>query len=166
LTHPIITAFQRHLLIDGYNVIHAWKWFSSKRIAGEIDVAIGRLTEAAQVIHDCEEIRVSLVFDGKGEEITVERPSKFLTFSLLYTPEGMTADDLIEQMVGQSKNPVDFLVVTQDNHERMTVESSGGMTMSPDELDGWIQRCRVKQTARVSKISNQVKEEWGNRIDL
>ncbi len=109
---------------------------------------------------------MSLVFDGKGEEITVERPSKLLTFSLLYTPEGMTADDLIEQMVGQSKNPVDFLVVTQDNHERMTVESSGGMTMSPDELDRWIQRCRVKQTARVSKISNQVKEEWGNRIDL
>ena len=139
---------------------------SSKGISGELDAVIGRLTDAVQVIHDCEEIRVSLVFDGKGEEITVERPSKLLTFSLLYTPEGMTADDLIEQMVGKAESPENYIVATQDNHERMTVESSGGVTISPKELDRWIQRCRLQQSARVRKISSQVKKGWGNRIDL
>ncbi len=146
--------------------MHAWKWLSPKKVEGEIDVVIGRLIEAVQVIHDSEEIRVSLVLDGRGESITVERPSKVLTFSLLYTPDGMTADDLIEQMVGQSETPENFLVVTQDNQERLTVESSGGVTMSPKELDRWIKRCRIKQSERVNKISNQVEKEWGNRIDL
>ena len=127
---------------------------------------IARLSEVMQVIHDCEEIRVSLVFDGKGEQITVERPSELLTFSLLYTPAGMTADDLIEQMVGQAKDPGSFLVVTQDNHERLAVEASGGTTMSPRELDHWIKRCRVRQTEKVRKISNKANLEWRNGIEF
>ena len=42
-------------------------------------------------IHDIEGWRVTIVFDGSGDdEIRVERPGKELTFSYVFGPKGLT----------------------------------------------------------------------------
>ncbi len=154
--------FARHLLIDAYNVIHQWP--ETKR-ALVPDRAIARelLGAAVRILHDRERVRVTLVFDGRGPEITVERPGESLTFSYLYSPSSMSADDVIEQIVGASAEPGTYIVVTRDLPERRTIEALGGTVMTPEDLHAWIARCREALSRDLAERWKTVESRWKAR---
>lgn len=131
--------FSRHLLIDGYNVIHDWPELRTE-LRGGGAVARERLVEAVRVIHDRDRIRVTIVFDGRGEKIEVERPNEELTFSLVYSPASLSADDVIERLVGAAEESSLCTVVTRDRAERETIEALGAQAISPGELRSWVER--------------------------
>ncbi len=61
------------MLIDGYNLIHKWPELRrDMRRGGE--VARARPAEAIRVIHDFDGVRTTIVFDGRGEQVEIERP--------------------------------------------------------------------------------------------
>lgn len=149
--------------MDGYNVLHAWP--DQKTIwRGGIAVARERLGELVRVIHDREEVRTTLVFDGQGTDIEIERPGEHLTFSFLYTPKGITADTLIEQLVATAKSPASVWVVSRDNGIRETVTASGGTCIDPEDLFQWVHGSREQQGRDLKKHNSKQQKDWGQKL--
>jgi uncharacterized protein len=152
-------ASEKHLLVDGSNILHAWPEMRSleKR---DRDAARARLSEKIRLLHDFEKYRVTLVFDGRGTETVVEHPSGESSFTHIFTPSHLTADDVIEHLVAQSSNPSECQVATDDRAERQTVEASGGASMSANDLLEWIARAENRQRAKVSGLERRNDQEW------
>jgi len=157
--------FERHLLIDGHNVLHAWE-DSRILMQRSAESARSHVISAGMLIHDSEHIRVSIVFDGKGDEIGIEHPGRDSGCSVLYAPASMTADDLIEQMIGASDRPQYYIVATEDRMERETVEALGAECVSPFFLKEWVERCRNRQSTAVKRRSRNQDQGWQNPLPL
>jgi uncharacterized protein len=151
--------YSRHLLIDAYNVIHQWPETRRELRRGS-QFAREMLAAAVRVIHDREHLRVTLVFDGQGTDVTLERPGAQLTFSYLYAPSSMSADDVIERMVGASPDPGSFIVVTQDLPQRRTIEALGGTVLTPRDLQDWVARAERAVAKDLDAHRKMVDKEW------
>jgi len=152
--------FEKHLLVDGYNIAHAWPTLRRVLTTEGREVARAQLVERVRVLHDFERIRVSVVFDGRGADIAIERPTRHATFSVLYTPGGMTADDLIERLAVQSAKPADVFVATADQAERDTVEARGVQVLTPEQLAEWIERVGNAQSLAVEQHTKRTASAW------
>jgi predicted RNA-binding protein with PIN domain len=152
-------AFEKHLLIDGANILHAWPELRSL-LKRDRDAARARLSHVVSVIHDVEQLRVTIVFDGRGAELVLERPSGQATFTHLYTPTGTTADDVIEQLVGNAASAADCLVATDDRAEWQTVEALGAVGVSSVELARWVARLEERQRAQLSGLKRENERDW------
>jgi predicted RNA-binding protein with PIN domain len=152
--------FSQHLLVDGYNVAHAWPEVRHVLNREGRDAARSRLVERLRVLHDYGRLRVSVVFDGRGQEIAIERPTAHNTFSVVYTPGGMTADDLIEQLAAQSASPASVYVATADQAERDTIEAAGARAVSPQQLAEWIERVMREQDGALTEQRKRTEREW------
>jgi predicted RNA-binding protein with PIN domain len=111
-------------------------------------------------IHDEGELRVTLVFDGRGREIVVERPSLQSTFSVVYTPSTLTADDVIEHMVANSTAPAECCVATDDNGERETVSALGAATIHSADLAEWVKRVQSRRASTLEKRRDANTRSW------
>src|SRR5471032_1387457 len=97
-------ASVKHLLVDGPNILHAWPELRAL-LKRDRDAARSQLGQRLAAIHDAEGARVTLVFDGRGTELVVERPSQQETFTVIFTPSSLTADDVIERLVARAADP-------------------------------------------------------------
>ena len=149
----------RHLIVDGANILHAWP--DLRRLAVH-DRAAARAQLAQQLtpIHDSGEARVTIVFDGRGDELVIERPFMHATFSVVYTPSSLTADDVIEQMVANSADRNDCIVATDDNGERETVSALGATTLRSEDLTAWLERAQSRQRSVVQKLKESNSRAW------
>jgi predicted RNA-binding protein with PIN domain len=152
-------AYEKHLLVDGSNVMHAWPSLRAL-LKRDRDAARAALSKAVRVLHDVEQWRVTVVFDGRGADLTVEHPAGAATFSHVFTPAGLTADDAIEQLVGQAASPSDVYVATDDRAERQTIEALGASPLSADELESRVRAADERQRARVAGLHRQNDQDW------
>lgn len=152
-------SFTQHLLIDGANVLHAWPELRAM-LKRDRAAARTQLAQRVRVIHDAEQMRVTLVFDGRGTELVVEHPLGQATFSVLSTPASLTADDVIEQLAARSADPAACIVATGDRLEQQTVAASGARVISPEELAAWVQRVETRQAARVAELRRANAGKW------
>ncbi|TFE68064.1 pilus assembly protein CpaF [Methylacidiphilum sp. Yel] len=122
------------LVIDGYNVIHAW---NDLKVAQRQSLRKARelLIERLSILHYLEIYQVVLVFDGKSPE-PVAIPPLSDDFIVVFSPKGMSADGLIEKYVNESVARRQVTVVTSDLEEKRQVESMGAFCMSPE----WLQQ--------------------------
>ena len=149
----------QHLLIDGYNLIHKWPELRRALRHGS-DAARNQLAEAIRIIHDFEGVRTTIVFDGRGEQVDIERPGQHPTFSFLFSPASMSADELIEQFTNKASNPESVWVVTGDNMVRETAGALGAHTLTPDDLENWVLACKRRQSEELAKRSRQSQKDW------
>ncbi len=156
-------GFEKHLLVDGSNLLHAWPELRVL-LKRDRDAARARLSQMLSVIHDVEEIRLTLVFDGRGEALVVEYPNGLKTYAHVYTPSGMTADDVIEQLVGQAADPALCVVATDDRAERQTIEAVGAAGISAEELAAWVQRAGLRQQGQLAKRSHENEKIWRQKV--
>ncbi len=166
----VLTALQysvmadcEHLLIDGYNLVHALPE-SREALPFGIDAARQKLASSVRLIHDFEGIRTTIVFDGKGDDISIERPSGQLTFSYLYSPAAMTADAVIEQLVRASPTPQRITVASDDNMVRQSTSASGALTMGAGQLNDWIRSCQIRQGEMLKRRNEEVTKKWRRKI--
>lgn len=152
-------GYEKHLLIDGSNILHAWPELRAL-MRRERDVAREKLSQSVRVIHDTEQVRLTLVFDGRGSELVVEQPGDLKTFSHIYTPAGMTADDAIEQLVGKAADPATCIVATDDRAERQTIEATGAAGISAEELRAWVGRAEQRQQTQLASQRRKNEEVW------
>lgn len=157
--------YSRHLLIDAYNVIHQWP--ELRRALHEGGAAAREaLATAVRVLHDHERVRVTLVFDGQGQEIEVERPGKQLTFSYVYSSASLSADDVIERMVGSAPDAKIYIVVTSDLAERHTIEAAGATALSPRDLQAWVATAERAVAGKLKTHRKAIDSEWKNKLGL
>ena len=140
--------------------MHAWPDLRRVLAKEGREVARAQLVERVRILHDFERLRVSIVFDGRGGDIAIERPTRHATFSVLHTPGGMTADDLIEQLAAQAAKPADVVVATADAAERDTIEAAGAQAVSPEQLAAWVERVVRAQRAAVDAHQRSTESRW------
>lgn len=149
-----------HLIVDAYNIIHAWSDLKKLLVAGYLDAATSQLIERVRVIHDVDKIRVTVVFDGQGSKPEIIRPAPELTFSLLYSPTGVSADSLIEQIASNSKQPERIIVASEDSFIRQTILSVGAKSIASDQLTSRIMSCKIRQKNELEKHKKSINKAW------
>ena len=127
----------QYLVIDGHSVIFAWA--DLRRVHDQNRAAARKaLADRLQHLHDTTHWRVTLVMDGKlGTAIPMGK-RKATDMVITYATADQTADSIIERLVASSGVAGKITVVTADEAEKLTVESLGAATASPDWLRGEI----------------------------
>jgi predicted RNA-binding protein with PIN domain len=100
------------IIIDGYNVIHADTRLS--RLAGtDLNLARDELLGRLKKYLKSKSLHVTVVFDGRGglTDTDAVLPEKL---QVLYSAGGHTADNLILEVLRESRNPREFIVVSSD----------------------------------------------------
>lgn len=148
-----------HLLVDGSNVVQAWA--DTRALARrDREAAKALLLRRVAVLRDFLGWRVTVVFDGRGEELNIEAVDGAADFACVHTPAGMTADDVIEQLVGKAADPGVCLVATADQAERSTVEAAGAAWCDPGELSKRIDSTDTRQGRAVARGNAAAERVW------
>jgi predicted RNA-binding protein with PIN domain len=158
-------AFEKHLLVDGANILHAWPDLLALA-ARDKDAARARLSQTLRALHDTDGWRVTVVFDGRGAELVVEQPGAHATFAHIFTPGALTADSVIEQLVGAAADPAACTVATADRAEQQTVSALGANWCSPDDLRAWCDRAAGRQAGQVAEMRRANDRTWRGKGTL
>jgi uncharacterized protein len=151
--------FEKHLIVDGSNLLHAWSELRGLE-KKDRDAARSRLIETVRILHDLDSFELTIVFDGKGQDLVLEHPSGHATLTVVFTPSQLTADTVIEHLVGKSNPASRCWVATDDRAERHTVDAVGGNSLSAGELAEWVRAAEARQRAQVSGLRRQNQQEW------
>jgi predicted RNA-binding protein with PIN domain len=121
----------RYLIVDGHSVIFArpdLRKLHERRTSLAREALIKRLRD----YQDRTGIRVVVVFDGKGEQVTeTAHPGDVHIF---YSRRGQTADAIIERLASKYAARFDLSVATSDYLEQQTVSAFGAACISPETL--------------------------------
>jgi len=156
------------------NVIHAWPELRAILTAHGPDAARAQLATTLRPIHDTEGWRVTIVVDGSGDELRIERPGKELTFSYVFGPKGLSADGIIEQLVGNATLPHDedrrsskkkdrdaeIVVATRDNMLSEATAANGARLMTPNLLREWAKDAAARQEREVLARARKAASQW------
>jgi len=122
-----------YLLVDGYNIIHAWD--ELKEMAGRnLEAARRMLMDLLCNYQGFKKCIVILVFDAykvKGNPGSVE---KYKNISVVYTREAETADTYIERATYEIARSNRVRVATSDNLEQLIILGHGAVRLSAKEL--------------------------------
>lgn len=151
---------QKHLIVDGWNIIHSEAEFKRALLKDGQEGAKKLLSTRLAPIHDSLGYRLTIVYDGKGDDINVEKIGRSINFSEVYTPASMSADELIEQLCVNSKTPNSLLVASRDNLIRLTALGLQIESISSKSLLEWASSAAKNLSKKSEEISNNTKIEW------
>ncbi|MGN1021766.1 MAG: NYN domain-containing protein [Aristaeellaceae bacterium] len=120
------------LIVDGYNVIGAWREAEKERWS--IDESRDRLMRLLEDYSGYSGEDVVLVFDGYQSDRKTRTEEQFGNLTLVYTRHGETADSYIERLVAQTPRYRAVRVATSDGLEQSQVLSSGAIRLTSREL--------------------------------
>ena len=129
----------RWVLVDGYNALHGWPQFTSRKSRlRTLEQRREALLRVLRQYADQSGQPVTVVFDGyaakrkppKGEAEAGMHAGRGL--EVLFSDKGKTADEVIERVVALAPHPERILVATSDNVERQIVETLGAQSMSTE----------------------------------
>jgi predicted RNA-binding protein with PIN domain len=150
-----------HLILDGYNLIHAIPEVRNAMRVHGLSVARERFQELSSCLHDPGKVRLTIVYDGQGGKIDVDQPiPDDPGYAIVYSPSGVSADEVIERLVTNADAPERILVATKDNAIAQTFAASGAFVLTPDELLDRIQRVNSGRSRVLQEKRRQNRKEW------
>lgn len=142
-----------HIIIDGWNAVRSNPAMEKIFLERGLDAAREELWRLVGPLHDYGGARVTIVYDGRGEDVSILRRNGINSLSEVFTPSCMTADELIEQLCASSSNPSGITVVSRDNLLRLTATTFGATALAPDKLFDGARGCS-RAMAESLRISN------------
>ncbi len=136
----------RYLIVDGHSVIFAWpelRKVHERRSSLAREALIRQLRD----YQDWTGVRVVIVFDGKGAQVSVTSDSGDV--QIFYSRKGQTADAIIERLASKYAGKVDLTVATSDSMEQQTVHASGAMCISPEALREAVEEARLTMPGKL-----------------
>jgi len=130
------------LIVDGYNMIHAWEEIGPGR---DLAAARDRLVE---ILRDYQGYRggtVIVVFDAhltRAPEVSIE---DYGGVRVVYTREGLSADQYIERLVREDLRDKPLTVATSDGLQQVMVMRKGVLRMSAVELNRLVTAARLER---------------------
>ena len=126
-------APKSYLLVDGHSVIHAWPDLKlMHQDTPRRHLAREELMNRLRRLQDAEGFQVVVVFDGnqpvRGE---VREPDGL---QIIFADAGITADGVIERLVGKYARQRRITVATADGMVRETILAHGADWISPEGL--------------------------------
>lgn len=144
-------ALTEYLLVDGYNVIHAWD--DLKELAAvDISAARDKLMDVLCNYQGFRKCVVILVFDAYNVEGDALEIQKYHNIHVVYTKEAETADQYIEKVVHEIGRRYHVTVVTSDGVEQVITLGQGGSLISAREF-----------REEVKLVSDLIREEADRR---
>ncbi|HVD94754.1 MAG TPA: NYN domain-containing protein [Candidatus Limnocylindria bacterium] len=129
----------RYLIVDGHSIIFAWPELR-KLHARRSSLAREALLKQLRNYQDWTDVRVVIVFDGKGKKI--DASSEPGDVQIFYSRTGQTADAVIERLASKYGKRFELMVATSDSMEAETVQACGAEWISPDALRGLLSTAR------------------------
>ena len=150
---------EEYLLVDGYNIIHAWP--ELKELAdGNIESARMKLLDSLSNYQWIRQCRIIVVFDayrvqGHREEIT-----DYHNIHIVYTKEAQTADEYIEKFARDNRKKYNIAVATSDGLQQIIVRGAGCSLLSARELKAEIEEAN----RRIMEIYQKIQEKDRNYL--
>ncbi len=138
---------EEYLLVDGYNVIFAWKDLNELSKVN-IQGARGKLMDILCNYQGYKKNTVILVFDGYKVPGNPGEVTKYHNIYVVYTKEAETADQYIEKTVHQIAKKHRVTVATSDALEQMIIIGQGAYRISARDL-----------LAEIQMTNQQIREE-------
>lgn len=124
---------REYLLVDGYNIIHAWE--DLRELAKvNIEAARGKLMDILCNYQGFKRCTVILVFDAYNVEGDILEIQKYHNIHVVYTKEAETADQYIEKVVHEIGRKYHVTVATSDGVEQVVTLGQGGTLISAREF--------------------------------
>lgn len=139
------------LIIDGYNIIHAWDELKGL-LNDSCDAAIGRLVDIMVNYHGFTRKKLLIVFDAYRMKGAATRFRKDEPISVIFTSEGETADMYIEKFAHENSGKYRMTVATSDGLEQLHVFSQGAVRMSAAELLGEVERVNRQIREHIDRL--------------
>jgi len=142
------------VIVDGYNVIHAWPQL--KRLMGEatLEAARDKLIERLSVFGMVAGADVTVVFDAHHSAARSNSEELVEGVHVLFTRKGHSADHAIERMAYAASEVGDVITVaTSDRFQRDLVRGMGGAVISALELERRVIDAEAELDRRVKRYS-------------
>lgn len=105
-----------NLLIDGYNLMHAAGFARERYAPGELEQERERFLDWLwRRLPPGLRGRTVVVFDGGGSDNQYVGQAAFRELRLLFSPRGLEADDLVEELIEQHSSPRQLQVISSDH---------------------------------------------------
>jgi predicted RNA-binding protein with PIN domain len=124
------------VIVDGYNVIHAWPQL--KRLLGDasLEAARDKLVERLSVFGMVAGADVTVVFDAHHSAAKNNSEETVDGVHVLFTRKGHSADHAIERIAYEASQAGDAITVaTSDRFQSDLVRGMGGAVISALELE-------------------------------
>lgn len=150
-----------YLLVDGYNIIHAWE--DLKQLAKQnIDGARGKLLDILCNYQGIRKCHVIAVFDAYRVPGRIAKMEDYHNIHVVYTKEAETADQYIEKFAHDHAREYDVTVATSDNLEQIIVWGQGCHIVSARELFNEVTEAH---TLMMAEYENQRPKERNRLFD-
>ena len=155
-----------YLLIDGYNVINAWREFAGLReenLEHARAILIGQVAEYAAF----KGYQATIVFDAQ-EVATEASLTRQGTVDVVYTDEGETADSWIERKTYDlGRIHAKVFVVTSDYAEQLHVLGVGAYRVSSREFHEDFKKAKKAIQEKMKQPASGLnRNEVGNRLPM
>ena len=147
-TGPAPPSYEKpdYLLVDGYNIIHAWE--DLQGIARQnLDAARQMLMDMLSNYRGVHDREIILVFDAYRVPGGTERVSRYHNISVVYTKEAETADTYIERVTYKIGKRHRVTVASADGAVQMIIWGHGALRISPLALRAELEQASADMTA-------------------
>ena len=140
------------VIVDGYNVIHAWpslkRLLAGASLEDARDELIRRLSAMAIVTGET----VTVVFDAHHSTSMANSEETVEGVRVIFTRKGHSADHAIERLAYEARNSGDVITVaTSDRFQRDLVRGMGGAVISALELERRVEDAEKEMTRRLKR---------------
>ena len=139
-SYPTVRVFKKeaprteYLLVDGYNIIFAWKELTELAEVN-IDSARGKLLDILCNYQGMRKCELIVVFDAYRVQGHVTECLNYHNIKVVYTKEAETADQYIEKFAHENGKRYDVTVATSDHLEQIIIHGQGCRLISARELE-------------------------------
>jgi predicted RNA-binding protein with PIN domain len=140
------------VIVDGYNVIHAWPQL--KRLLGDasLEAARDKLIDRLSLFGMVAGADVTVVFDAHHSTARSNSQENVEGVHVLFTRKGHSADHAIERIAYEASQVGDVITVaTSDRFQRDLVRGMGGAVISAQELERRVIEAEEEMGRRVQR---------------
>lgn len=146
-----VKKLKEYILVDGYNVIFAWKELNELAKVN-IDAARSKLADILCNYQGYIKSDIILVFDAYKVEGHKTEIIPYQGIYIVYTKQAETADQYIEKTVHEMSKNYNVSVITSDATEQVIIRSKGCRLMSSREFEDEIGR--INEEIRKNHLSS------------
>ncbi len=145
---------EEYLLVDGYNIIHAWP--ELKEHADEnMDGARQKLLDTLSNYQGIKKCQIIVVFDAYRVQGHREEVIEYHNIYLVYTKEAQTADQYIEKFAHDNQKKYNITVATSDGLQQIIIRGAGCSLLSARDLKDEIDRVNSKMRQELQETQGR-----------
>lgn len=138
-----------YLLVDGYNIIHAWGELRDIAETDSLENARIKLLEEMSNYRGYHNVEIIVVFDAYQVKSSVRKYENYYDVDVVFTKEAESADLYIERIAHEVGRDYNVRVATSDGLQQLIILARGATRVSAREL-----------LQEVKQIKKEIREDY------